>query len=239
MANYIMKSRPESMLVVLLHDTPENREVADIRALQKLEADNTLSVFASMVDFDAEYTDDRAWPTFEKGPRWRECALAGDRTGQGLALWRRRVPGIKFLVEGMIARKGGHRQMITRASNLEPKGQRVQQHLQNLAKTKLLQMDKRGALRLGRAQGVLAPPLADLGVNTWPRADHEVLKSMCGKLETVLEELSFRLLDHVAVQLTGRKDCQIAVPLLDRIFPTTRSGTLTANPSRTLTATPP
>ena len=35
----------------------------------------------------------------------------------------------------------------------------------------------------------------------------------------MLQELSFRLLDHVAVELTGQTACQIAVPLLDRIWP--------------------
>ena len=67
---------------------------------------------------------------------------------------------------------------------------------------------------------MLATPLADLGMNTWPRADHEVLNSLYNKRKIAdeLQELRYRLVDFVAVELTGRTACQIAVPLLDPIW---------------------
>ena len=93
MANYIMMSRPEKMLVVLLHDTPENQAGMPTSGPSRNWRQTTPFPFcASMVDFEAGCNDDRTWPTFERGPTWRECALAGDRTGDGLELWHQHGP---------------------------------------------------------------------------------------------------------------------------------------------------
>ena len=223
MANYIMMSRPEKKLVVLLHDTPnmEQGDADEIKAFKEVEelpAFGKERILCTGVDFNARPCETQTWPTYtiHGGHIGREFPLAGD----GLNLWRERVLKLHPWVDAMINEQC-HRKKITTATNLEPKGERVMQHLQGLPLTNLLGMTRHEAQSLGRAQGVLASPLGDLGLNTWPRADHEVLNSIWNKRKVTeeLEELCFRLVNHVAVQLTGQTACQIVVPLLNPIWP--------------------
>ena len=71
MANYIMMSRPEKLLVVLLHDTPnmgqgESNEIKAFKEMQELPALDEIKekVVCTGVDFDSLRRETPTWPTY-------------------------------------------------------------------------------------------------------------------------------------------------------------------------------
>ena len=62
--------------------------------------------------------------------------------------------------------------------------------------------------------------LAHLGSMVWPRPVADVLRDFPpGGIEPLLGELRWRLVDWVAVNVTGKMACQIAIPLLNPCWP--------------------
>ena len=98
----------------------------------------------------------------------------------------------------------------------------VWESLRSLSAAPLVCSSRQEAKTRGEARREAAPPLGDLGPRTWPRdpvdvyrEDWKDIRHMHAHMHATMDELAWRLVDHVVVQLHGRTASQIAVPLLD------------------------
>ena len=87
--------------------------------------------------------------------------------------------------------------------------------------------DTRAAKRRGEARIGDLPRLADFGDKAWPRDPRQAVQTSFPHLLDMLIELSWRLVDHVAIQVQGRTACMISVPMLDPLLGYTSPGSST------------
>ena len=117
----------------------------------------------------------------------------------------------------------GCAEAIIRASGLVGEGdgdclaESVLDTLVTLNSQELVLSDPHSAKRCGEARHEAPRPLGDFGKKTWPRDLHTIVKDdWAGQaLVNIMDELVWRLVDHVTVQIQGNKASQIAVPLLE------------------------
>ena len=101
MSNYIMMSRPEKLLVVLLHDTPEAPgkeagridEVKAFKSVEEMaERGYNRAVLSTTVDFDAAWQPYRTWPTWGR----QGDAACGDTTWcSTTSAWRTSIGALR------------------------------------------------------------------------------------------------------------------------------------------------
>ena len=84
------------------------------------------------------------------------------------------------------------------------------------------------AKRAGEARKECPLPLSDLGRRAWPRGPRQACRedfTTPAALHASLEELGWRMVDFVAVQVQGKAAFQISAPLLDPCLASTRRST--------------
>ena len=93
----------------------------------------------------------------------------------------------------------------------------VHDTLRSLGSQELVLQDERSAKRRGEARQEGPPPLADFGCRAWPRDPVRAVADDINTLQlrSLLVELGWRLVDHVALQVQGKTAVQLSVPLLD------------------------
>ena len=201
--NYIMESRPEKGLFVFIHDQAAHADVHrgsdDIARKKILEKDPALVT---------RYAIDCTMPQ-------RVCLVPTQSVSWPLAVALARAHTATVKERSMEA--------IVRATGLTGEGdgdgiaESVQDTLKSLSSQEFVLQDERTAKRHGEARQEGPTPLADFGAKTWPRDPIQAFNAdmTAPAFRAVLIELSWRLVDHVAVQIQGKTACQIAIPLLD------------------------
>jgi len=138
------------------------------------------------------------------------------------------------------------RDAVTKASGLlgdqDGEGPTMSVHdtLRSLGSQELVLQDERSAKRRGETRQEGSPPLADFGRRAWPRDPVRAVADdiNTAQLRSLLVELGWRLVDHVALQVQGKTAAQLSVPFLDPLpgyvspnYYTTAASALPGKPS--------
>jgi len=209
--NYIMESRPEKGLYVFMHARPPDdseprsagtrRARGDRHPKEILEGVVGLLIARSFVNCEA--------------PAAR-CPFQGI----GFGAWQSACSAARHYVSETAEHAMSD---IVHASRLVGEGDgniqdnSVLDSMRSLSTASLVTGTQQEAKQHGEARWEAAPPLGDLGRRTWPRGLAGVYNEdwTAQLLSDVMEELAWRLVDHVAVQIQGKTASQIAVPMLD------------------------
>ena len=210
--NYIMESRPEKGLFIFMHKatpraTPgEGGRSAPARGWQDI---------TERIRIERELGVPAYSPRCD---RPEQLPLSRDAADQFVASsWR---DAVQVALQHIRRVRPEARDEVAKASGLlgdqdgEP-AMSVQDTLRSLGSQELVLQSERSAKRRGEARQEGPQPLADFGRRAWPRDPTAAASDMdIAQLRGYLVELGWRLVDHVAVQVQGKKACQISAPLL-------------------------
>ena len=193
--NYIMMSRPMKSLTVVLH-AAHGLETDEIARYRAIEADMQLK--STTLDLD-ENTWDGKWQRLIQ-----PLLLEGHPQNIADDLWRQ----VAYFCRH-------HKEVILQSSRMGAEEGTVRDHMAMVLRPRAPDHPPDGCARHTGRPDQLTP----LGLMTWPRPVVDVLRDFPAGLQPFMDELRWRLVDWVAVSVTGKAACQVAIPLLSPCWP--------------------